>query len=63
MPVFTDDHQGGMMSNSTMASISKQLSPRRSFIKQVLATGAAVTASGTFAGRTADLSERSLDAI
>ncbi len=41
------------MSDSTMASISKQLSPRRSFIKRVLATGAAVSASNTFAGRAA----------
>ncbi len=41
------------MSNSKTASISKGSSPRRSFIKQVLATGAAVSASSTFAGRAA----------
>ncbi len=41
------------MSNSKTASNSKRSSPRRSFIKHVLATGAAVSASSTFAGRAA----------
>ncbi len=39
------------MSSSKTAPISKQPNPRRSFIKQVLAAGAAVSASGTFPGR------------
>jgi len=41
------------MSSPKTAVISKQSSARRSFIKQVLATGAAVSASSAFAGRAA----------
>ncbi|MCH8812251.1 MAG: VOC family protein [Gemmatimonadetes bacterium] len=41
------------MSYSKKATISKQSSPRRSFIKRVLATGAAVSASSAFASRAA----------
>ena len=41
------------MSSSKTAPISKQSNPRRSFIKQVLAAGAAVSASGAFASRAA----------
>ncbi len=41
------------MSYSKKAAISKQSSPRRSFLKRVLATGAAVSASSAFASRAA----------
>ena len=41
------------MRSSKTAPISKQSNPRRSFIKQVLAAGAAVSASGAFASRAA----------
>ena len=41
------------MNNPKTIPISQQSNPRRSFIKQVLATGAAVSASGAFAGRAA----------
>ena len=41
------------MSSPKTAVISRQSSARRSFIKQVLATGAAVSASSAFAGRVA----------
>ena len=41
------------MSSSKMASIPKQTNPRRSFIKQVLAAGAAVSAPSAFTGREA----------
>ena len=41
------------MSNSKTASTSGQSNPRRSFIKQVLAAGAAVSASSAFVGRKA----------
>ncbi len=43
--------QGEMMSSAKTAAISQQSNPRRSFIKQVLAVGAAVSASGTFPSR------------
>ncbi len=39
------------MSSSKTGSIPKQCNARRSFIKQVLAVGAAVSASGTFPSR------------
>ena len=41
------------MNDSKATSNSKQSNPRRSFIKRVLAAGAAVSASGTLAGRAA----------
>ena len=41
------------MRSSKTAPISKQSNPRRSFIKQVLGAGAAVSASGAFASRAA----------
>ncbi len=41
------------MSNSKTASISDQSNPRRSFIKQVLAAGAAVSASSALTNREA----------
>ena len=41
------------MSSSKTASIPKQSNPRRSFIKQVLAAGAAVSASSAFTSREA----------
>ena len=41
------------MSNSKTDSISNQSNPRRSFIKQVLAAGAAVSASSALSGREA----------
>ncbi len=52
-PVVTDDRSGGTMSSSKTAPISKQSNPRRSFIKRVLAAGAAVSASGAFVSRAA----------
>ena len=45
--------QGETMGSSQTAAISKQSNHRRSFIKQVLAAGAAVSASSTFAKRAA----------
>ena len=51
--VVTDDIQGETMRSSKTAPISKQSNPRRSFIKQVLGAGAAVSASGAFASRAA----------
>ena len=41
------------MSSSKTAATSNESNPRRSFIKQVLAAGAAVSASSTFANRAA----------
>ena len=52
-PVVTVQARGDTMSNSKTASIPKQSNPRRSFIKQVLAAGAAVSASSAFTRREA----------
>ncbi len=45
--------KGETMSDPKTIPISKQSNPRRAFIKQVLATGAAVSASGALASRAA----------
>ena len=45
--------QGETVNSSKTAPISKQSNPRRSFIKQVLGAGTAVSASGAFVSRAA----------